>query len=348
MAYLTTSLPAVVFPHELSTLDFSKDTTGETYFRLTVDVAGDRLIEWKLHFASDTFRLHGLPDLLQTAMSEHTGSRTLSLWVMLTDGTWDTYTCQLLPCRHRTTIPATEYVENYFLTAADGSKQTYIGATEHLTTYSMDDTDIPGQMNIACHAVDASGNVLTQTFTREVLGTDGMATVDVSPITVASEAGITADTLAAYDVQLGARRMHYDIIRPSSTPTTVAFRGAWNQPDTFHFFGYTHCEVKVERNTVQTGHQTRSHNVRSTPEMKAHTGHIPDAVLPLFTDLCSTTAATCNGRNITLLEQEIITTTSPHAMTECTLTWRESEEGTILTPTPTVQTFDSTFDETFQ
>lgn len=352
MAYISTPLNPVLFPHELALLTIERDDTAEQYFRIAADLDGTRLLDWQLSFTTNTFTLQGLDELIRSHLGDQSGVHTLHLWTAEA-GSWESTAYTLIPCRHLTDQDAATFTTTRFLTAAAGSKPTHPQATEYLTAYDPEASGLGLTFTLTADAIATDGTHTIKTTTQLVSHINGRGSVNVSPAAIAATLGINIDTLAAYTIQCGNRTMNYHLIRPTTAPISVHFIGAFGQPDTFHFFGFAQTETKVERSTNIIGGQLRAHDIRTNPETKAHTGAMPQSILPLFADLCTATTATHDSHAITITDQENKTTSSPYALQEGTLTWRESAQGLRIPPigneaqTTTTGIFDDTFDETF-
>ena len=335
MATLLTPLGNIMFPHELDTLSFERDDAAETYFRLRIDVDGETMFEAKQHFAP-TDALHtltGMATFLMDLMPTDGTPCTLQLWVMLSDGTWETLTTTLLHCRHRCALTAEEMAASHFLTPCRGRKTTHALATEHLSAWN---AEAATQATVLGVWIDAAGDYHQHTGRLNVVpGTYDECHIDVSPSVV--DAALCPDTdgwqMARYIVKLGNRTMEYHVRPTAELPAeSIEFRNGFGCWDTFHLWGTVEREVKVEREAAIINGLRQNYRVKATPEFKGHTGLMSDEELPLFTDLTTATECRRDGKRITITESEEKVSSSPHAAAEATLTWRESEEGVYLQP----------------
>lgn len=329
MATLITQFNRIMFPYEVDTLRFERDEAGETYFRLRIDVDGHTVLEVKQHFADDVHELINMAGFIRNFMPADGTPCQLDVWVMLSDGTWESFSTILLHCRHRMECTAEEFAFSHFLTPCRGRKTTHAEAVEHLTAWYDEDATTATAVGVW---IDADGVHHTHMITLPLVpGTYDECHIDASPSVVAARCPDEGVHLARYAVKLGNRSMNYQVRPATEEPArSIEFRNAFGMADTFHLWGTVEREVKVERESGITLGRLKNYRVKATPHFKGHTGFMADEELPLFTDLTTATECRFEGRRITITESEEKVSSSPLAEAEATLTWREEEEGVLL------------------
>ena len=335
------NLPAKGFPHEYDTISITASAATtitlmcegmETKMTLTPDGAG-------------VVALHGFAAILRDITSDGK-PRTFNLSV----GSQN-YSFKVLPCKIDLAVSTADFIARHFLTLQRGEKVTYDGATEVLTYCNADDTPETATVQALFYNRETN-QPWTGTYYNVLKTTaqDGFIRLEfnVGDITASSSAYLLHSIL----VNVGAREARYTIAPTMGRrPTSILYKNAFGQDDTFHFFGTTLTELKPDRSSASFSGKARNYMVTSIPEYRLTTGTLRAESFDAFKDVCSAEVAylDADGRpEVCITENELKISDDLHEAQQGTLTFRFSQGVLLYDPNDPVRTFDETFDKTFK
>ena len=335
------NLPAKGFPHDYDTISLSASAPTaitlrgegvETKMTLTPVVDG-------------VVALHGFAAILRDLTSDGK-ARTFTLSV----GSQN-YSFNVFPCKIDLAVSTAAFIARHFLTLQRGEKVTYDGATEVLTFCNADDTPETPTVQALFYNPDTN-KPWTGTYT-DVLKTtsqDGFFRLEFNVGDfIARSNGLLLHSIT---VKVGAREACYTIAPTMGRrPTTIIYKNAFGQDDTFHFFGTTLAELKPTRSSASFYGKARNYKVTSIPEYRMTTGTLRHESFHAFEDVCSSELAYLDvkGRpEICITENELKISDDLHEAQQGTLTFRFSHGVCLYNPNDLVRTFDETFDKTFK
>lgn len=335
------NLPSKGFPHDFDTITLtaSAPTTitmkGEgVETEMTLTPEGDGVIA-----------LQGFSAILRDLTSDGK-ARTFTLSV----GSQN-YSFKVLPCKIDLAVSTADFIARHFLTLQRGEKVTYAGATEVLTFCNAEDTPEIPTVQALFYNPDTN-NPWTGTYT-DVLNTtaqDGFFRLEFNVGDFISRSnGLLLHSIL---VKVGAREARYTISPTMGRrPTTIIYKNAFGQDDTFHFFGTTLTELKPTRSSASFSGKARNYKVSSIPEYRLTTGTLRPESFDAFNDVCSAELAylDVNGRpEICITENELKISDDLHEAQQGTITFRFAQGVRLYDPNDPVRTFDATFDKTFK
>ncbi len=350
MATIVSNIPSTVFPWEVDTLRIS--STEDTTLKLVLE--GTAVFEATLTPTSaGIIDVYGLALVLQDALPvPFNAPQTLHF---LLDGETDA-TCDVLYQSPLGSVPASDFTADSFLTAGSGrTKIVREDSTEALSWYATAAAET-GEESVTVDAVWYNPvSLAVQTTTQQIQCTDSgsIDRVDVSPSRITPPDTDNAWRLSSYTVTLGRRTASYSIVadgRTEADALSVKFYNMFGQLDTFHFLGQTEEELKPTYNAATIGGRYLNYRIEVQPSFIASTGALSDAGEKLFADLLASTDIwrATDGVQLTLTDCSFKPSTAWGASPSGTATFRESLTGMRLNPSMPTDTFDSTFDETYE
>ena len=336
------NLPAKGFPHDFDTITL----TASAPTAITLRGEG---VETKMTLTPDgdgVVALHGFAAILRDLTSDGK-PRTFTLSV----GSQN-YSFKVLPCKIDLAVSTADFIARHFLTLQRGEKVTYDGATEILTFCNVADT--PETPTVQALFYNSETNKpWTGTF-NNVLETDilgnGFVRLEFNVADIVPSSNVLL--LHTITVKVGAREARYTIAPTiGRRPTTIIYKNAFGQDDTFHFFGTTLTELKPERSSASFSGKARNYRVSSVPEYRLTTGILRPESFDAFKDVCSAKVAylDVHGRpELCITENELKISDDLHEAQQGTLTFRFSQGVRLYDPNDPVRTFDETFDKTFK
>ena len=335
------NLPAKGFPHDYDTISLSASAPTaitlrgegvETKMTLTPVVDG-------------VVALHGFAAILRDLTSDGK-ARTFTISVGRHN-----YSFKVLPCKIDLSVSTAAFIARHFLTLQRGEKVTYDGATEVLTFCNADDTPETPTVQALFYNPDTN-KPWTGTYT-DVLKTtsqDGFFRLEFNVGDfIARSNGLLLHSIT---VKVGAREACYTIAPTMGRrPTTIIYKNAFGQDDTFHFFGTTLAELKPTRSSASFYGKARNYKVTSIPEYRMTTGTLRPESFHAFEDVCSAELAYLDvkGRpEICITENELKISDDLHEAQQGTLTFRFAQGVRLYDQNDPVRTFDETFDKTFK
>ena len=336
------NLPAKGFPHDYDTITLSASAPT------AITLRGEG-VETKMTLTPDgdgVVALHGFAAILRDLTSDGK-ARTFTISV----GSQN-YSFKVLPCKIDLAVSTADFIARHFLTLQRGEKVTYDGATEVLTFCNADDTPEMPTVQALFYNPDTN-KPWTGTYT-DVLKTtatgDGLFRLEFNVADFIAQD--SAFLLHSIIVKVGAREARYTIAPTMGRrPTSILYKNAFGQDDTFHFFGTTLTELKPDRSSASFSGKTRNYRVTSIPEYRLTTGALRPESFDAFKDVCSAEVAyiDVHGRpEVCITENELKLSDDLHEAQQGTLTFRFSQGVRLYDPNDPVRTFDATFDKTFK
>ena len=335
------NLPAKGFPHDYDTISLSASAPT------AITLRGEG-VETKMTLTPDgsgVVALHGFAAILRDLTADGK-ARTFTISVGSAN-----YPFKVLPCKIDLAVSTADFIARHFLTLQRGEKVTYDGATEVLTFCNADDTPETPTVQALFYNPDTN-KPWTGTYT-DVLKTtsqDGFFRLEFNVGDfIARSNGLLLHSIT---VKVGAREACYTIAPTMGRrPTTIIYKNAFGQDDTFHFFGTTLAELKPTRSSASFYGKARNYKVTSIPEYRMTTGTLRHESFHAFEDVCSSELAYLDvkGRpEICITENELKISDDLHEAQQGTLTFRFSHGVCLYNPNDLVRTFDETFDKTFK
>ena len=335
------NLPSKGFPHDYATISL----TASAPTVITLKCEG---VETKTTLTPDgdgVVALQGFAAILRDLTSDGK-PRTYTISV----GSQN-YSFKVLPCKIDLAVSTADFIARHFLTLQRGEKVTYAGATEVLTFCNADDTPEEPTVQALFYNPDTN-KPWTGTYT-DVLKTtaqDGFFRLEFNVADFISRSN--GLLLHSITVKVGAREARYTIAPTMGRrPTTIIYKNAFGQDDTFHFFGTTLTELKPTRSSASFSGKARNYKVSSIPEYRLTTGTLRPESFDAFNDVCSAELAylDVNGRpEICITENELKISDDLHEAQQGTITFRFAQGVRLYDPNDPVRTFDKTFDKTFK
>ena len=335
------NLPSKGFPHDFDTITLTASAPT------TITMKGEG-VETKMTLTPEgdgVIALQGFSAILRDLTSDGK-ARTFTLSV----GSQN-YSFKVLPCKIDLAVSTADFIARHFLTLQRGEKVTYAGATEVLTFCNAEDTPEIPTVQALFYNTDTN-NPWTGTYT-DVLNTtaqDGFFRLEFNVGDFISRSnGLLLHSIL---VKVGAREARYTIAPTMGRrPTTIIYKNAFGQDDTFHFFGTTLTELKPTRSSASFSGKARNYKVSSIPEYRLTTGTLRPESFDAFNDVCSAELAylDVNGRpEICITENELKISDDLHEAQQGTITFRFAQGVRLYDPNDPVRTFDATFDKTFK
>lgn len=335
------NLPAKGFPHDFDTITITASAPK------TITLKGEG-VDTKMTLTPDgagVVALHGFAAILRDITSDGK-SRTFTISV----GSQN-YSFKVLPCKIDLAVSTADFIARHFLTLQRGEKVTYDGATEVLTFCNADDTPETPTVQALFYNPDTN-KPWTGTYTDVLKATaqDGFFRLEFNVGDFISRSN--GLLLHSITVKVGAREALYTIAHTMGRrPTTIIYKNAFGQDDTFHFFGTTLTELKPTRSSASFSGKARNYKVTSIPEYRLATGTLRPESFHAFEDVCSAELAYLDvkGRpEICITENELKISDDLHEAQQGTLTFRFAHGVRLYDPNDHVRTFDETFDKTFK
>ena len=335
------NLPAKGFPHDFDTITLTASAPT------TISLRGEG-VETKMTLTPDgdgVVALHGFAAILRDLTSDGQ-ARTFSISV----GSQN-YSFKVLPCKIDLAVSTADFIARHFLTLQRGEKVTYDGATEILTFCNA--YDMPEDPSVQALFYNPDTNKQwtgTYTDVLKLTSQDGFFRMEFNVADFISRSnGLILHSIL---VKVGAREARYTIApKMGRRPTTIIYKNAFGQDDTFHFFGTTLTELKPDRSSASFSGKSRNYRVTSIPEYRLTTGLLRPESFDAFKDVCSADVAylDADGRpEVCITENELKLSDDLHEAQQGTLTFRFSQGVRLYDPSDPLRTFDKTFDKTFK
>ena len=335
------NLPAKGFPHDYDTISLS--ASAPTAITLRGEGVDTKMTLTPV--VDGVVALHGFAAILRDLTSDGK-ERTFNLSVGSAN-----YSFKVRPCKIDLAVSTADFIDRHFLTLQRGEKVTYDGATEVLTFCNADDTPETPTVQALFYNPDTN-KPWTGTYT-DVLKTtyqDGFFRLEFNVGDFIERSN--GLLLHSITVKVGAREACYTIAPTMGRrPTTIIYKNAFGQDDTFHFFGTTLAELKPTRSSASFYGKARNYKVTSIPEYRMTTGTLRPESFHAFEDVCSSELAYLDvkGRpEICITENELKISDDLHEAQQGTLTFRFSHGVCLYNPNDLLRTFDETFDKTFK
>lgn len=345
MATLISSLPDYGFPHEYNTIRLQ----GSGLQKVELKSNGATICTFNLYPGADgVLELNDFAALLRDLTSDFEPRDFTLSW----SGGQKAFF--VLPCSIDLTTTAAEFCQRHFLTLCRGSRTTWERAVEYVTMYAhpaLGDRDT-FEMTLVWvnpHTGETESAILMEEDMSVNELSPGLYRLAFCPRDFMPPA---PDLYLLSIIVSAGKRVQRFILRPTMVqPASVVFRGAMGQYEAFHFFGTRQLELKPTRSTASFAGRTRNYQVKAVPEFTLTTGVLRPTESPLFEDLCASTLCylgTLGGPELTITENELKLTGDAYEAETATCTFRHAGRTPLYAPTEPANTFDDTFDNSFQ
>lgn len=247
---------------------------------------------------------------------------------------------------------AEKFNTNNFLNLQQGTKDTYIGATELLSIY----TDTKGFQNLTLKKTWADAQTgeiaaTTETVKSMVVFKAGFCAWQFN----VNEDGAPADSMQLIEIEasFGDRVQRYAVREcRDAAPLTITYINNFGVRDTFHFFGGSTRTVQAERESAlfNSGRAyTRTYAVTRNTETTARTGILREESLRAFEDLCMTRQAwNQEGNEIYIKDNDLEYSDAYGSPQQGSITYGESNARAAFSKGKEADTFDRSFDGSFK
>lgn len=230
---------------------------------------------------------------------------------------------KVLPCRSAVGIPATEFVDKFFLTSMRHTKETAPGRRELLSFYNS------GGNAFKVHATYLKDmRINTRTFAITPCAVGSLMTLNVSPSQFVDE---SRGVLISYAVQCGQRRQQYRVARhlPKADPTFI-FRNCFGAWETVALTGTKEQDPDVSRSLAKADGKTLLYDVEFVMNYKSLSGKIRHGSLALMNDLARSKSVFLLRDDGTTGDEVVITDCDLKAnyddeLQEVSFTWRRAD-----------------------
>ncbi|MGN1307098.1 MAG: hypothetical protein ACI4V3_05465 [Faecousia sp.] len=239
-----------------------------------------------------------------------------------------------------------------FLNMQQGTKDTYIGATERLSIY----TDTKGFQNLTLKKTWADVETgetaeTTETVKSLYVFQAGFCTWQFN----VNDDGAPAENMQLVEIEasVGERVQRYEVRAcRDAVPFSISYINNFGVKDTFHFFGGQTRTVQAERESAlfSGGNAfTRTYSVTRTTETTARTGILREESLRAFEDLCCTKQAwNAEGNEIYIKDNELEYSDAYGSPQQGSITYGESNARAAFSKGKEADTFDWSFDGSFK
>lgn len=338
MASIVSELFDKMFTSEFSRLQCScQDTSMVFSIKMgTVEILSQTYYPDENHLVT----IYDLDRLLESYIAELCGSFTL-----LVDGT-AVKTVTVMTCRTDISERADTFYTDFFFTPCMGERDTAIGRYETVTMYC----DATTAVNAICSYLTANGSIVTKT--KAVKSFSGWQSVDVSPARFVDSAG----RLISYVVQAGARKARYRVLsNPPEADPAFIFRNSFGCWETIYLTGARQVTPSYSRSNAIIEGRNIMYDIDETMSVKAQTGPLRPAMVPVALDLARSREIYLLGKNgaagdlITVTDVDVKHTNEDNTIPDFTFTYRRAERRSALVSVARPpRLFDSTFDDTYE
>lgn len=314
-------------------------TEGETSVLFSISHAGI-VIFYNTYIPDDSGMVHiyDIDRILDNYITDVHATFTLSV-------ADETLTIVVFKCSTQVDIPATEFVENYFLTPHT-RKTTTLYRDEGLSIYNP--TDEAVDVIATCDYYN-NGEMSQQTQT---VGSapSGLSAFEVSPALFVSP---KLGQLMGYTITAGNRVKTFDVRRHKPDAVGVAYKNAFGVWEHFYFEGLLQTEMDYTRAHAVIGGRLVPYDVQEVQSFKANTGPIPWGEEIYVYDLCRSLSVNLlnpqgTSEEIVVTDSEVKSNNAQDAISDFVVTFRRADRLTSKITTPkSVELFDDTFDDTF-
>lgn len=255
----------------------------------------------------------------------------------------------VLLSQYQVQVTATDFVNNYFLTALAGrDKITSFDRKEtlYLTTgrISSGGTTIP--VTAECVFVNDSNQITTSARSLGSVSDYGIRSVDVSP----SRFTLSGFKLLRYTVTAGARRQVYRLDHDDPDSIGIKFRNSFGCMETFYFIGTDKLEPELTRSAAYFNGTYRTYHIDEQRKHTLSTGYIPESMYTLVDDVARSQEVYLMDSSeeipITIIDSDTQRNTSNDGLFSFTITYILSSRcQNRLKLQPDI--FDDTFDDTY-
>jgi hypothetical protein len=341
MAILTTQLPEIAFPFELDTLEFEAEDGDELSTQIQIAYDDESIIDEELYFDSGgKILIEYLASLLIDCIRDSSEAYTFSVTVG-----GKKYSCLLVACTVDLEKPAMQVLDESFMTPLMGTKTTYLNGEEFLTMYCSN-----GDVGWSVKADFISDDTLfswDEKFTSVFNTTAVFARLCVSPSEIMKIFSQAEGKLLGYTVSAGKRKQRY-IVKQQNATEVVHFLNSFLEEDTF-YVSHIENEVKPTRTMVNIKGKRKVVYVDPSATTKATSYPLMDSELPLAEDLvCAKDVWLKNKYMLAITDNDFKHTSDMAELPRLSVTWQPSGKRLLHKTYTPPQTFDETFDKTYE
>lgn len=289
---------------------------------------------------SGTVMIYDLDKLLETFIADLYANFTFAV-----DGA-DAATVCVIPCSIAVPEPAETFIEDFFLTAADGERDTASGRFESLTMACA----APTEVTAVCSYIGAGGKVSAKTIS---LGTKRSVTrFDVSPRLFLDD---SLGRLIGYEIRAGRRRARYRVLaNPPEADPALIFRNCFGTLETIYLTGARQTTPSYTRSAALIEGEFRNYDIEETMSFKATTGPLRPAMVAVALDLARSKEVFLldhdgsTGDRVTITDVDVKHTNEDNSIPDFSFTYRRSDRrSALLDVNRPPRLFDDTFDDTY-
>ena len=345
MIVILQGIPDYVFSSALSEFYFTTDAASAT-FRLTM---GSEVIleENYVPDGNGQIVVYDLQRLIEPYLRTNL-KETLSY--SITDAFGNTQSGSFVAqyCAADVSMPASQFVEKYFLSTLMGEKTTSMGRKEivHLVTGTAVDV-----VAYATYWSESDGVSSSETTVASVTELNKVVTVNVSPELLES----TDKMLVSYVVMAGTRKMIFKVDNdcPDVAPSLV-FTNSFGCQETFYCTGTQELDPQFTRSASLIGGKYRNYLIEENRVFSANTGVMPPEMAQWADELFRSREIYLMVDNIpekevTITESDSKRSNDYDAMPYFTFKYRYAQRNHNIIHFPRAgRVFDYTFDNTFE
>ena len=244
---------------------------------------------------------------------------------------------------------ATDFVNNYFLTALAGrDKITSFDRKEtlYLTTGKISSGGTSISISVECVFVNESNKIYTSVRSLGTVPDYNIRSVDVSP----SRFTQSGYKLLRYTVTAGARKQVYRLDHDEPDSIGIKFRNSFGCMETFYFIGTDKLEPELTRSAAYFNGTYRTYHIDEQRKHTLSTGYIPESMYTLVDDVARSQEVYLMDDSeeipITIIDSDTQRDTSNDGLFSFTITYILSSRcQNRLKLLPDI--FDDTFDDTY-
>ena len=345
MIVLLQGIPDYVFSSALSEFYFSTDAASAR-FRLT---KGSEVIldENYVPDGNGQIVVYDLQRLIEPYLRTNL-KETFSYTITDAFGSTQSGSFAAQYCAADVPMPASQFVQKYFLSTLMGQKNTSMGRKEfvHLVTDAAVDV-----VAYATYWSESDGLSSSEQTLASVSELGKVVTVDVSPNLLES----TDKMLVSYVVMADARRMSFKVDNdcPDVAPSLV-FTNSFGCQETFYCTGTQELDPQFTRSASLIGGKYRNYLIEENRVFSANTGFMPPEMAQWADELFRSREIylmvdNIPGKEVTITESDSKRSNDYDAMPYFTFKYRYAQRNHNIIHLPRAgRVFDYTFDDTFE
>lgn len=354
MATLASPLYPISFPFEVDQLIVSASED----FLFEMNLADNNILSAKLTpDFSGRCNIRGLAALILDYLPDTNGELfQVPQLVIKLDGSMVAQT-KILPCRSLLTEPAHLFTKHSFLTNCGFRKKTHMDAREYLFAFyeTRDTKGDYGHIRSIWIDNDNRLQIVEQALEMDVtvLHDNGsFYQLDVSPSLITPPQTVNNPRLLKYEVYSDGRKQEYILFTPEVNIPSIkdfTFINSFNLLDTFHCYGQSLKENKIDYHSAMIQSEFRNYQIDSVPSWKVSTGPILEEETTLLDDFCTSKKIKSNeGIPLTITDSNLKCSDDWAYQYEGVITYRESSIRPRTDIECQPQTFDHSFDKSFE